>query len=237
MRECASPGHQTVHQPSVQLQYSNKTRHCLNIHVTDCVVVLLQMDILFFYSSLPVGCNIVDYCLYYLTSIFAVGNGPSLRVVLCVTVVVSQWLWLGCAHLRQVYLIKLTLWSAAVWIIQLRCSWVYFFSVCRPRPTIRPSLKAELVCWGRGDCQPTTYRVVGLVEQLLFPVKVVGVWSVTDLWHRWSWPWTVCFIPFCKWVIALFYIFVFFMITVLINYLLKFYWFSFFAHGWDGWSN
>lgn len=237
MRECASPGHQTVHQPSVQLQYSNKTRHRLNIHVTDCVVVLLQMDILFFYSSLPVGCNIVDYCLYYLTSIFAVGNGPSLRVVLCVTVVVSQWLWLGCAHLTQVYLIKLTLWSAAVWIIQLRCNWVHFFSVCRPRPTIRPSLKAELVCWGRGDCQPTTYRVVGLVEKLLFPVKVVGVWSVTDLWHRWSWPWTVCFIPFCKWVIALFYVFVFFMITVLINYLLKFYWFSFFAHGWDGWSN
>lgn len=74
--------------------YNTQTKkcHCLNIHVTDCVVVLLQMDILFFYSSLPVGCNIVDYCLYYLTSIFAVGNGPSLRVVLCVTVVVSQWL-------------------------------------------------------------------------------------------------------------------------------------------------
>lgn len=66
MRECASPGHQTVHQPSVQLQYSNKKRHCLNIHVTDCVVVLLQMDILFFYSSLPVGCNM--WTIAYITS-------------------------------------------------------------------------------------------------------------------------------------------------------------------------
>lgn len=159
MREYTSPGHQTVYQPSVQLQYSNKKCHCLNIHVTDCVVLLLQMDILFFYSSLPVGCNIVDYCLYYLTSIFAVGNGPSLRVV-CV----SQLLWANgydwVVLTQGRHLIKLTLWSAAVWIIQLRSNWGHFFSVCRPGPTIRPSLKAELACWGRGDCQLTGWWVL-----------------------------------------------------------------------------
>lgn len=57
---------------------------------------------------------------------------------------------------------------------------IFSVSVWSPEPTIHHSLKAELACWGRGDCRLITYRVVGLGGQLLFPVVVVSVWSVAD---------------------------------------------------------
>lgn len=78
----------------------------------------------------------------------------------------------------------------------------YFVSLCRPGPSICCSLKAEFVCWGRGDCWITTFRVLG-GGQLLFTVTAVGMCSVADsglglcVWSLLQvWNWTILALHF-----------------------------------------
>lgn len=78
----------------------------------------------------------------------------------------------------------------------------YFVSLCRPGPSICCSLKAEFVCWGRGGCWITTFRVVG-GGQLLFTVTAVGMCSVADsglglcVWSLLQvWNWTILALHF-----------------------------------------